>query len=203
MLQLFQIFGACLVYPCTAFNFSQNVWCYKHKDVMNCPFGFCAIITLGKFDSKKVSHLIHWKLRLVLEIFSSLSISIVQAASSNMLTVGFLWRVLFKRRILKSISASRCWSLYAGSWGLISFQQYKMELMLALPYLSFIHSTAVSNTLHATQTSPLHHLYALVIRHTCCNPHTSFFIYLCSIRDLKNFFNEQKIFCSRTSNTSS
>ena len=55
------------VYPCTAFNFGKNVWCYKHCDVMNCPFGFCAITALGKFDSTQGGHIILWEPKLIIE----------------------------------------------------------------------------------------------------------------------------------------
>lgn len=55
------------VYPCAAFNFGDNVWCYKHRDVMNCPFGFCAITALGRFDATKGGHIILWEPKLVIE----------------------------------------------------------------------------------------------------------------------------------------
>jgi len=54
------------VYPCIAFNFGQ-VRCWKHRDVLNCPFGMCAITALGQFNSKEGGHLIIWELKLVIE----------------------------------------------------------------------------------------------------------------------------------------
>jgi hypothetical protein len=55
------------VYPCAAFNFGKSVCCHKHRDVMNCPFGFCAIVALGDFNPKDGGHLILWEMRLVVE----------------------------------------------------------------------------------------------------------------------------------------
>ena len=54
-------------FPTAAFNFGPNVWTYKHRDVMNCPFGWCAIQALGRFDPTKGGHLILWELGLVIE----------------------------------------------------------------------------------------------------------------------------------------
>jgi hypothetical protein len=44
-----------------------RVRCKKHKDVLNCPFGWCGVQALGKFNHKKGGHLILWELRLVIE----------------------------------------------------------------------------------------------------------------------------------------
>ncbi|KAK0191924.1 hypothetical protein F5146DRAFT_999182 [Armillaria mellea] len=38
------------IFPCAAFNFGGNVWTFRHKDILNCPFGWCAITSLGQFD---------------------------------------------------------------------------------------------------------------------------------------------------------
>jgi len=54
-------------YPAAAFNFGPKVCTFKHRDVLNCPFGFCAIQALGCFDPKKGGHLILWELKLVVE----------------------------------------------------------------------------------------------------------------------------------------
>jgi hypothetical protein len=55
------------IFPCATFNFGPNVWTFKHRDVMNCPFGWCSIQALGDFDPKAGGHLILWDLQLVVE----------------------------------------------------------------------------------------------------------------------------------------
>lgn len=55
------------VYPTAAFNFGPHVRTFKHRDVLNCPFGWCAIQALGRFDPKKGGHLVLWELKLVIE----------------------------------------------------------------------------------------------------------------------------------------
>ena len=55
------------VFPTAAFNFGPNVWTFKHRDVKNCPFGFCAIQSLGRFDPTKGGHIILWELGLIIE----------------------------------------------------------------------------------------------------------------------------------------
>jgi hypothetical protein len=39
----------------------------KHRDVLNCPFGWCAIHALGSFDPKCGGHLILWDLKMAIE----------------------------------------------------------------------------------------------------------------------------------------
>ncbi|KAF8958201.1 hypothetical protein BDZ97DRAFT_1668818, partial [Flammula alnicola] len=68
------------VYPSAAFNFPPNVWTYKHRDVLNCPFGFCAIQALGRFDPKKGGHIILWELGLIVE-FPSGSLVLIPSAT--------------------------------------------------------------------------------------------------------------------------
>ncbi len=51
------------VFPMACFNFARrgrNVICFKHRDVMNVPYGWCAITALGLFDYRKGGHLILW-----------------------------------------------------------------------------------------------------------------------------------------------
>ncbi|RDB20133.1 hypothetical protein Hypma_012874 [Hypsizygus marmoreus] len=55
------------IFPSAAFNFGPNVWTYRHRDSLNCPFGWCAIQALGDFDPTRGGHLILWELRLVIE----------------------------------------------------------------------------------------------------------------------------------------
>ncbi|KAJ7918167.1 hypothetical protein B0H13DRAFT_1607608 [Mycena leptocephala] len=50
-----------------AFNFGPNVWTFKHRDVLNLAFGWCAVQALGHFDHTKGGHLILWDLKLVVE----------------------------------------------------------------------------------------------------------------------------------------
>ncbi|KAJ7580436.1 hypothetical protein C8J56DRAFT_896438 [Mycena floridula] len=53
------------VFPCCTINFGGNVWCYKHHDILNCPFSWCAITALGKFNPKLGGHLVLWDLKLI------------------------------------------------------------------------------------------------------------------------------------------
>lgn len=55
------------IFACATFNFGPNVWTFKHRDVLNLPFGMCAIQALGPFDPTKGGHLILWDLKLVIE----------------------------------------------------------------------------------------------------------------------------------------
>ncbi|KAJ7318248.1 hypothetical protein DFH08DRAFT_714882 [Mycena albidolilacea] len=55
------------VFFCANFNFGRNVWTFKHRDILNLVFGWCAIQALGRFDATKGGHLILWDLGLVVE----------------------------------------------------------------------------------------------------------------------------------------
>ncbi|KAJ7226561.1 hypothetical protein C8J57DRAFT_1535044 [Mycena rebaudengoi] len=55
------------VFSSAAFNFGPDVWTIKHRDVLNAPFGMCAVQVLGDFDATKGSHLVLWDLKLVIE----------------------------------------------------------------------------------------------------------------------------------------
>ncbi|KAJ7867084.1 hypothetical protein B0H14DRAFT_3441981 [Mycena olivaceomarginata] len=55
------------VFSCAAFNFGTNVWTFKHRDVCNLPFGWCAVQSLGNFDAQAGGHLVLWDLKLVVE----------------------------------------------------------------------------------------------------------------------------------------
>jgi hypothetical protein len=55
------------IFPSAAFNFGPNTWTFKHRDSLNCPFGWCAIQALGHFDPKAGGHLILWDLKMVIE----------------------------------------------------------------------------------------------------------------------------------------
>ncbi|KAJ7202707.1 hypothetical protein B0H12DRAFT_1206336 [Mycena haematopus] len=55
------------VFACAAFNFGPRVCTFKHRDVCNLPFGWCAVQSLGHFDATQGGHLILWDLKLVVE----------------------------------------------------------------------------------------------------------------------------------------
>ncbi|KAJ7910569.1 hypothetical protein B0H13DRAFT_2232895 [Mycena leptocephala] len=55
------------IFFCAAFNFGPNVWTFRHRDVLNLAFGWCAIQALGEFDPTKGGHLVLWDLNLVVE----------------------------------------------------------------------------------------------------------------------------------------
>lgn len=44
-----------------------QVRCFKHRDVRNVPYGWCAITAMGTFDPKKGGHLVLWEPKLILE----------------------------------------------------------------------------------------------------------------------------------------
>ncbi|KAJ7054565.1 hypothetical protein C8F01DRAFT_1221296 [Mycena amicta] len=71
------------VFSAAAFNFGPNVWTFKHRDVLNLPFGWCAIQALGNFDPTKGGHLILWDLRLVIEFPPGALILIPSATLSH------------------------------------------------------------------------------------------------------------------------
>ncbi|KAJ7755945.1 hypothetical protein B0H16DRAFT_1458465 [Mycena metata] len=55
------------VFFCAAFNFGRNVWTFKHRDVLNVPFGWCGVQALGKYDHALGGHLVLSDLKLVVE----------------------------------------------------------------------------------------------------------------------------------------
>ncbi|KAJ6451730.1 hypothetical protein C8R45DRAFT_1057096 [Mycena sanguinolenta] len=55
------------VFSCAAFNFGPRVCTFKHRDVCNLPFGWCAIQSLGNFDATIGGHLVLWDANLVVE----------------------------------------------------------------------------------------------------------------------------------------
>ncbi|KAJ7294034.1 hypothetical protein C8J57DRAFT_1041324 [Mycena rebaudengoi] len=55
------------VFSSAAFNFGPNVWTFKHRNVLNIPFGMCAVQALGSFDATQGGHLVLWDLRLLIE----------------------------------------------------------------------------------------------------------------------------------------
>ncbi|KAJ7172954.1 hypothetical protein C8R43DRAFT_873833 [Mycena crocata] len=75
------IFGRS-VFSCAAFNFGPNVWTFRHRDVLNCPFGWCAIQSGGPFDHTKGGHLVLWDLKLVIE-FPAGALVLIPSATIN------------------------------------------------------------------------------------------------------------------------
>ncbi|KAJ7726080.1 hypothetical protein B0H14DRAFT_3620326 [Mycena olivaceomarginata] len=71
------------IFSCAAFNFGPNVWTFKHRDVLNLAFGWCAIQALGKFDATKGGHLILWDLKLVIEFPAGALVLIPSATLSH------------------------------------------------------------------------------------------------------------------------
>ena len=71
------------ILPTVAFNIGRKVWTFRHLDPQNCPFGWCTITALGKFDPKKGGHLILWDLGLIIEFPPGASICIPSALISH------------------------------------------------------------------------------------------------------------------------
>ncbi|KAJ7445564.1 hypothetical protein B0H11DRAFT_1746769 [Mycena galericulata] len=55
------------IFTCCAFNFGPNVWTFKHRDVLNLAFGWCAVQALGRFNHKTGGHLVLHDLKLIVE----------------------------------------------------------------------------------------------------------------------------------------
>ncbi|KAJ6486954.1 hypothetical protein C8R45DRAFT_824927, partial [Mycena sanguinolenta] len=68
------------VFFCTAFNFGRNVWTFKHRDVLNLAFGWCAVQALGRFNPKTGGHLVLWDLKLAVE-FPAGSLILIPSAT--------------------------------------------------------------------------------------------------------------------------
>ncbi|KAJ7894459.1 hypothetical protein B0H14DRAFT_2334379, partial [Mycena olivaceomarginata] len=71
------------IFSCAAFNFGPNVWTFKHRDVLNLAFGWCAIQALGNFDPTKGGHLVLSDLMLVIEFPPGALILIPSATLSH------------------------------------------------------------------------------------------------------------------------
>ncbi|KAF7325184.1 hypothetical protein MKEN_00562500 [Mycena kentingensis (nom. inval.)] len=55
------------VFAAAAFNCGPKVWTFKHRDMLNLPYGWCAVQALGRFNPKRGGHLVFWDLKLVVE----------------------------------------------------------------------------------------------------------------------------------------
>ncbi|KAK0194914.1 hypothetical protein F5146DRAFT_1132340 [Armillaria mellea] len=71
------------VFPCAAFNFGESIWTFKHHDILNCPYGWCAITALGRFDHRQGRHLILWELKLFIQFPHALTIFIPSATITH------------------------------------------------------------------------------------------------------------------------
>lgn len=71
------------VFSCATINFGPNVWTYKHHDVLNLSYGWCAIQALGKFNSTTGGHLILWDIQAVIEFPPASTILIPSACMTH------------------------------------------------------------------------------------------------------------------------
>ncbi|KAJ7126502.1 hypothetical protein C8R43DRAFT_958011 [Mycena crocata] len=74
---------SCSVFSSAAFNFGPDVWTFKHRDLLNLPFGWCAVLALGRFDPRKGGHLVLWDLKLVIEFPAGATILFPSATISH------------------------------------------------------------------------------------------------------------------------
>ncbi len=71
------------VFPMVCFNFARrgrNVICFRHRDIMNLPYGWCAITALGKFNHRKGGHIILWDYGIYLEFPAGTTVYIPSAS---------------------------------------------------------------------------------------------------------------------------
>ncbi|KAF8158739.1 hypothetical protein K438DRAFT_1909999 [Mycena galopus ATCC 62051] len=85
------------VFSCAAFNFGPRVCTFKHRDVCNLPFGWCAVQALGCYNPQLGGHLVLWDLKLVVEFPPSALILLPLAtiAHSNVPVVDDEERISF------------------------------------------------------------------------------------------------------------
>ncbi|KAF8912260.1 hypothetical protein CPB85DRAFT_1220489 [Mucidula mucida] len=55
------------VYAAACFNLSRNCICFKHRDILNVPYGWCAVTGLGRFNHIKGAQIVLWDLKLYFE----------------------------------------------------------------------------------------------------------------------------------------
>ncbi|KIK66600.1 hypothetical protein GYMLUDRAFT_103774, partial [Collybiopsis luxurians FD-317 M1] len=82
------------VFAVAAFNFGGNVWCFKHHDFLNWPFGWYAITALGEFDATCSAQLILWELKLVIDFPHGATVLISSAVITHLNTTvaeGNVW----------------------------------------------------------------------------------------------------------------
>ncbi|KAF8059499.1 hypothetical protein FPV67DRAFT_1424580 [Lyophyllum atratum] len=71
------------IFPCTAINFGPYAWTRKHRDPLNCPFGWCLIHSLGPFDHKKGGHIVLHEAKLIVEFPTGCTIAIPSATITH------------------------------------------------------------------------------------------------------------------------
>ncbi|KAF8125064.1 hypothetical protein K438DRAFT_1445105, partial [Mycena galopus ATCC 62051] len=54
------------VFFCATFNFGPNAWTFRHRDILNLAFGWCAC-KLSETSTPRKGHLVLWDLKLVVE----------------------------------------------------------------------------------------------------------------------------------------
>lgn len=59
------------------------MWTFKHRDILNLPFGWCAVTALGKFDPTLGGHLILWDLGIAVEFPAGSTILIPSATLTH------------------------------------------------------------------------------------------------------------------------
>jgi hypothetical protein len=71
------------IFSCATFNFGPNVWTFKHRDILNVPFGWCAVTAMGRFDPTMGGHLVLWDMKLVIEFPPAATILLPSATISH------------------------------------------------------------------------------------------------------------------------
>ncbi|KAJ7767700.1 hypothetical protein B0H16DRAFT_1661223 [Mycena metata] len=85
------------VFASATFNLGPHAWTFKHRDVLNLPFGWCPVTAFGDFDPTQGGHLVLWDLKLVIEFPHGSTILIPSAtlAHSNIPVAKTEYRVSF------------------------------------------------------------------------------------------------------------
>ncbi|KAJ7803081.1 hypothetical protein B0H14DRAFT_3487824 [Mycena olivaceomarginata] len=71
------------VFASAAFNFGPRVWTFKHRNICNLAFGWCAIQSLRPFNAVKGGHLVLWDLKMVVEFPAGALILLPSATVSH------------------------------------------------------------------------------------------------------------------------
>lgn len=71
------------VFACFTVNLGPRTVCYLHKDNKNLPYGWCALVALGRYNYKLGGHLILWDLKLVIEFPPGCTILLPSAVLSH------------------------------------------------------------------------------------------------------------------------
>ncbi|KAH9475966.1 hypothetical protein JR316_0011531 [Psilocybe cubensis] len=71
------------IFPSMSTNISPQAQTVRHRDLKNCPFGWCAVQAFGHFDPKQGGHLILWELGLAIEFPPGSTILLPSATLSH------------------------------------------------------------------------------------------------------------------------